>query len=101
MSASPEAMLAIVLMAAVTLVTRIGGASLMRWVPITPAVEGFLAALSSSVIVAIVATLLARGGARELAAVAVAVAAMWLLRSPAIAMFAGVACAAAWFAWTG
>ncbi|MFW5834123.1 MAG: AzlD family protein [Pseudomonadota bacterium] len=101
MSASPEALLAIVLMAVITAFTRVGGAWLMRLVPITPAVEGFLASLSSSVIVAIVATVLARDGLREVAAVAAAVALMWVLRSPALAMGAGVLTAALWYGWLG
>lgn len=99
MHVSPEALLAIAVMGLVTLATRVGGASLMRYVPLTPAVEGFLASLSSSVIVALIVTVLARGGLRELAAVACAVAIMWLARSPALAMAAGVTAAAVWYAW--
>jgi uncharacterized membrane protein len=97
-SVSPEALLAIIVMAAATIATRVGGASLMRWVPLTPAVEGFLASLSSSIIVAIVAVVLAQGGLRDVVAVTAAVGAMWLLKSPALAMAAGVAVAAAWYA---
>lgn len=101
MSVSLAAAAAIAVMALVTLATRLGGAALMRYVPITPAVEGFLASLSSSVIVAIIATALAQGGWRDVAAVTIAVAMMWLLRSPALAMAAGAALAAAWHGWLG
>lgn len=94
-------MLAIAVMALTTLATRLLGPAIMSRFTVTPALEGFLNALCSSVIVAIVATVVAQGGWREAAAVAVAAGVMIVTRSAVWAMLAGAACAALWRAALG
>jgi uncharacterized membrane protein len=91
-----SAWLAILLVAGVTLASRISGPLLMARVPRSPAVERFLQSLSLAVIAALVASMLTHGGPREAAAVAVAAVVMAVLRRPIWAMAAGMACAAAW-----
>ena len=88
-------------MAGVTLATRLAGPWLMTGVRASPKVERFLEALSSSVLAALVATAVARGGAREALAVAAAAALALLGRGPATAMLAGMAAAALHMALTG
>lgn len=86
----------IAVLAAVTLGTRLGGAAVMRLVPISDRVTRFLEAMSVSVLAAIVVTFLAQGGARELVAVATAVGLMVMARSPVWAMVSAMAAAALW-----
>lgn len=101
MSAEAATWLALALMALVTLATRLLGAEIMQRVGTTRRITRFLEAMSSSVMAAIVASFLARGGLREAAAVVVAVVVMLALRSAIWAMTAGVALAAAWTAVAG
>ena len=90
---------AIAVMTAVTLMTRLAGAGLMARLGLSgPRTDRFLAAMSSGVIAAIVATAVAQGGAREAAAVAVAAAAMLGARQATVAMAAGMIFAALWTA---
>ena len=98
MSGGLATYLAIGLMAVVTLATRITGAAFMTRIRHTPVAERFLQGLSSSVLVAIVATEMAEGGPREIVSVLVAAATALVTRSPVAAMLAGVGCAAAWHA---
>lgn len=91
-----SAYLAIGLLALVTLGTRLGGAYVMRFVPLSPRVERFLEAMSSSVLAAIVVSFLARGSWREGAAVALALLVMLVMRSPVLAMVAAMALAGGW-----
>ena len=93
-----SAFAAILVMAGVTLATRLFGAELMRWAPPSARLERFLDALSSSVIAAIVVTVLARGGLREALAVAIAALVMVSLKSAVWAMIGGMAAAAIWTA---
>jgi branched-subunit amino acid transport protein len=58
--------------------------------------ERFLQNLSLSVIAALVASILARGGLREAASVAAAILAMVVLRKAIWAMAAGMVVAAGW-----
>lgn len=95
---SREAAAAIALMALATLATRLLGPEIMRVIGDSARARRFVEALSLSVLAAIVAAALSRGGAREAAAVAAACLAMWLTRSAALAMVAGMALAAAWTA---
>jgi len=83
-------------MALTTVATRILGPVVMSHFTVTPVLERFLNALCSSVIVAIVATVVAQGGWREAAAVAVAAGVMIAARSAVWAMLAGAASAALW-----
>ena len=94
-------MLAIAVMALTTLATRVLGPAAMSRFKVTETLERFLNALCSSVIVAIVATVVARGGWREAAAVAVAAGVMVVTRSVVWAMLAGTGCAALWRAALG
>ena len=92
------AYLAITMLAAITLATRLGGAAVMRFVALSPRVTRFLEAMSASVLAAIVVSYLAREATREWVAVGVAVAVMLALRKPIWAMFAAMMVAAAWSA---
>lgn len=87
---------AILLASTLTLATRLSGPVLMARLPMSPRIERFLQNLSLAVLAALVASMLARGGLREAAAVAVAVLVMALLRKSIWAMGAGMICAAAW-----
>lgn len=90
------AWLAILLVAGVTIASRISGPLLMARLPMSLRIERFLQNLSLSVIAALVASMLARGGLREAVSVAVAAAVMLVLRKAIWAMAAGMACAALW-----
>ncbi|HPE73228.1 MAG TPA: AzlD domain-containing protein [Candidatus Competibacter sp.] len=92
---------AILLASMLTLATRLSGPVVMAWLPMSPRIERFLQNLSLSVLAALVATMLARGGLREAAAVAIAVLVMMLLRKSIWAMGAGMICAASWTFWIG
>jgi uncharacterized membrane protein len=87
---------AILLASSLTLSTRLSGPVVMAWLPMSPRIERFLQNLSLSVLAALVASMLARGGLREAASVAVAVLVMVLLRKSIWAMGAGMICAAGW-----
>jgi len=87
---------AILLASALTLATRLSGPFVMAFLPMSPRVERFLQNLSLAVLAALVATMLARGGLREAASVAVAVLVMGLWRKSIWAMGAGMLCAAGW-----
>ena len=76
--------------------TRALGPVAMRLVPLSPRITRFLDGLAMSVIVAIVATMLAKAGLRELVAAGVAVLVMVTARSIFWAMCAGVLLAAGW-----
>lgn len=88
--------LAIVLIAALTFGSRLAGPVLMKWMTVSERIERFLDAASLSVIAAIVASMLARSGPREAAAVGAAAIAMLLTRSVVGAMIAGMILAACW-----
>lgn len=81
---------AVLLMAAMAFLTRIGGAALMSRVRRTPRLERFLAGLSASVVAALVASVLVQSDARSSIAVALAVATMLLTQSVVLAMLAGM-----------
>jgi uncharacterized membrane protein len=85
---------AIVLLAAVTMATRVGGVWLMSYVAITPRIEAFLKYMSVSVLVAIVVTTTWSAGPRIWLAVGTAALAMAAARSAVGAMLAGTALAA-------
>ena len=89
---------AILIMAAVTLATRLLGAEIMQRVAASKRVEGFLDALSASVIAAIVVTYVTQNGLREGAAVALAAMVVLTLKSTVWAMLSGIAAAALWTA---
>lgn len=77
-------------MALVLYATRIAGSELMSLVPMTPRLEAALKSMATSVLLAIVVSEILRGGFREGAAVAAAIAAMLVFRHPMLAMIAGM-----------
>jgi uncharacterized membrane protein len=85
---------AVLLLAAVTLATRVGGVWLMSYFRITPRVETFLKYMSVSVLTAIVAPATWRAGPHIWLGVATAALVMAATRSALGAMFAGTALAA-------
>lgn len=84
------------LMALVVYGTRIAGAELMTTIRMTPRIKAFLNAMAMSVLVAIVASEVARNGLRESAAIVSAIIVMAIWRSAIGAMLAGMLLAAAW-----
>ena len=88
--------LAIAGMALVTYGTRAGGLAIMARVPIGPRVERFLAALSGSVLVALVVPASLKGGVALQLAVAAALATMVLTKRSFLALMAAMAAAALW-----
>ena len=91
-----SAWLAILLVSGVTLASRLSGPILMARLPMSTTVERFLQNLSLSVIAALVASMLMRGGLREAASVASAALVMIVFRKSIWAMGAGMMVAAAW-----
>ena len=85
---------AVVLLAAVTIATRVGGVWIMSYVAITPRVEAFLKCMSISVLISIVAATAWAAEARIWLAVLTAAVVMAATRSAVGAMLAGAACAA-------
>ena len=89
------AFLVIAAMAAITVLTRVGGLWLMASVTLTPRVERALDALVGSVLIALIAPAVVEGDAGAKLAVVVAVAITWLTGRALPALFAGAAAAAA------
>ncbi|NER61373.1 AzlD domain-containing protein [Pseudomonas sp. MAFF212428] len=91
----------VLIMALVTLVTRLGGLFVMSFVPINYRVQQLISAMSGSVLVAVLAPLAVTGdnGAR-LALLATAVV-MLVVKKPLPAITAGVAAAALFRALAG
>ena len=84
----------ILAMATITVTSRMGGFWLMSRATVTPALETFLRALASSVIVAAITPAAWHGDWAIRAAVAGAAVTMIVTRQAWIAMFAGMAVAA-------
>jgi len=82
-------------MALATLSTRLGGFWVMQRVSITPALEAFLRALASSVVVAAIAPAAWNGDWAARAAIVIAAAVMITTRQTWLAMLSGMAAAAA------
>ena len=87
---------AILIIAAITFLSRITGSVLMSKVKVSPRVDRFLDALSVSVIAALVASVLAQNGLREAVAVATAALIMLRFKSAIWAMLTGIIVAATW-----
>ena len=88
------ALLAILGMAGVTYLSRIGGIWAMALVPITPRVEATLKALSGSVLVALVVPATLQGGRDFAVAVGLAVVLMAFTGRTLLALTCGVTAAA-------
>ena len=100
MTADQAPWVAILIVAVVTFFSRAAGPIVMKHIEISAKVERFLNAMSLSVVAALVASLLAQGGVRELTAVGIAIALMVRTRSAIWAMVAGIGAAALWSAVT-
>ena len=87
-------LLIVAIMAVVTLATRWGGVFVMSFVPIGPRVRRFIAAMSGSVLVALLAPLAAQGDLGARAALATTAVVMLVLKKPLPAIAAGIAVAA-------
>lgn len=84
----------VLIMAGVTLLTRWAGVYVMSFVPIGPRVRSFIAAMSGSVLVALLAPLAVEGdGGARLALLTTAVV-MVLWKKPLLAITVGVLAAA-------
>ncbi|HSP58782.1 MAG TPA: AzlD domain-containing protein [Halomonas sp.] len=89
-------MLAIVIMALVTYLTRAGGVFVMSRVPIGPRVERFINAMAGSVLVAVITPMAVNGDWGARMALVATVVVMLALRKPLPAITAGVLTAALW-----
>lgn len=89
-----DVMLAIAAMTAVTVSLRLGGYFLMSYVTVTPRVRRMLDALPGSVIAAAVLPVALQGGVVAIAAVMLAMLAMYFSRSDIVAIVVGVGAAA-------
>jgi uncharacterized membrane protein len=86
----------VIIMALVTLATRWGGVFVMGFVPISPAVERFINAMSGSVLVAILAPLAVEGDWGARLALASTAAIMLAFKKPLPAIVVGIVVAALW-----
>jgi len=87
-------MLVIAAMTAVTVSLRLGGFFLMSYVTVTPRIRRMLDALPGSVIAAAVLPVALQGGPVAIAAVVLAMLAMYVSRSDIAAIVVGVGTAA-------
>jgi uncharacterized membrane protein len=90
MSASPEFIVALVVMAAASFACRAGGFLLMRFVPITPRLEAAIGAVPLAVMIGIVAPVAAKGQPAELLGIAAVILAMKVIDNDLLAALAGV-----------
>jgi uncharacterized membrane protein len=88
------ALLIVAIMAVVTLVTRWGGVLVMSFVPIGHRVRQFIAAMSGSVLVALLAPLALQGDGGARLALATTAVVMLALKKPLPAIAAGILAAA-------
>jgi uncharacterized membrane protein len=87
-------MMIVGVMTAVTLVTRWGGVFVMSFLPIGHRARQFIAAMSGSVLVALLAPLAIQGDGAARLALATTAAVMLLLKKPLPAIAAGILAAA-------
>lgn len=92
--AGGQALIVVLVLALVTYGTRIGGFWIMRFMPVTPAMEAFLRYLSGSVLVAILAPAVIEGAIPAMAAALAAALVMIAVRNMLAAMAVGVTAAA-------
>ncbi|MBS9403812.1 AzlD domain-containing protein [Halomonas sp. TRM85114] len=89
-------MLAIVIMALATYLTRAGGVFVMSRVPIGPRVERFINAMAGSVLVAVITPMAVNGDWGARMALVATLGVMLVLRKPLPAITAGILTAALW-----
>jgi uncharacterized membrane protein len=87
-------MIIVAAMALITLALRTTGFFMMRYVPMTPAIQRMLDALPGSIIAAAVLPAVVQGGRVAWLAVLSAMMAMWLTRSDFVAVIIGMGVAA-------
>jgi len=99
MVSDATAVIAVLLLALVTLATRLAGVGIMSTVTITPRIEAFLKYMASGVLIAIVVPNTLSASPRIWIAVVAAAVVMIATRSALTAMLIGTALAAAgrWF----
>ncbi|MFC3282690.1 AzlD family protein [Litchfieldella rifensis] len=93
------ALLAIVIMALVTYLTRAGGVLVMSRVPIGPRVERFINAMAGSVLVAVITPMAVHGDWAARLALVATLGVMLATRKPLPAIGAGILTAALWRLW--
>lgn len=92
-------LLAILVMALVTYLTRAGGVFVMARTPIGPRVERFINAMAGSVLVAVITPLAVHGDGGARLALVATLGVMLAIRKPLAAIAAGVLTAALWRLW--
>lgn len=90
------ALLAILVMALVTYITRAGGVMVMSQVPIGPKVERFINAMAGSVLVAVILPLAVQGDWGARFALVATLVVMLTTHKPLLAITAGMTTAALW-----
>lgn len=93
-TADSGALILVMIMALVTVATRWGGVYVMAFVQIGPRVEQFIAAMSSSVLVALLAPMAYQSDNAARLALLITAGAMLIIRKPLPAIAAGVVAAA-------
>jgi len=92
-------LLIVAVMTLVTLATRWGGVYVMAFVPIGPRVRRFIAAMSGSVLVALLAPLAVNGDGGARLALATTALVMLVFKKPLPAIAAGIVAAAVFRQW--
>lgn len=92
-------LLIVAVMTLVTLATRWGGVYVMAFVPIGPRVLRFIAAMSGSVLVALLAPLAVNGDGGARLALATTALVMLVFKKPLPAIAAGIVAAAVFRQW--
>lgn len=92
-------LLIVAVMTLVTLATRWGGVYVMAFVPIGPRVRRFIAAMSGSVLVALLAPLAVNGDGGARLALATTALVMLVFKKPLPAIAAGIVVAAVFRQW--
>jgi uncharacterized membrane protein len=93
MDASSGAMLAIIVMACVTIALRLAGFFMMRFVPIGPRVEAGFRSLPGAVAAATFTPLVATDGVSAFVAIVIAVVVARIGRGDLLALVAAISCA--------
>ncbi|WP_104205188.1 AzlD family protein [Billgrantia saliphila] len=95
-STTAGAVIAILVMALVTFLTRAGGVFVMSRVPIGPRVERFINAMAGSVLVAVITPMAVQGDWGARLALLATLGTMLTLQKPLPAIAAGIFTAALW-----
>lgn len=94
-----QSLSAIMLMAIISYGSRVLGLLIMARLPLSPTVQLFINAMSSSVLIAIITPIIVHGdGGTRFAAIMAGIVAI-LLKSPLASIAIGIICAAGWRWW--